>query len=813
MKYITNQYIDNKFTYDLQKKDIKLLRSEYTNFTPTLINEEQKIIRTKLFTDKYHALISAITYTHTDSNTFIEFAEYVKNNKISILNYKNISNSFVDDYIMIFDNADIFNGKKNILLFNTAVNLSEALLYYNTILNKFKSVNYYIENLWYINEGDISLYKKYFDLLQKYYEGENIIIELGEDLPYPSHSSNEYCKRYSDKKIDLIVLDTRRFMKESGKIHEKNYNILHFAVMFIMLKILDKNGVFVFHNDMYPFYYMKQIMYILAKYFQSIRIYKNKIRDRNYFICEKFVGSDKVNPVDIKLFEKILLEWDSIEVNGGNLVEKYYVSKLSTFQENEIIENYLREYYLFLEHQSKKYVKIYHTYLTADFTTTTLINFYKDAVQQDYYNIITLCHKYKLALSESYIQKYGQEPESLMNLFVYRPIQYMGFTTTQLFENPNDSIGFSEDVVLLNKLMESVSYLNLHKIGIDSKNIDVWSKITYDANISNYLTKYIENMYGIKITRGFVKMHEMLHTFKLINSSLNNLTSLHLCEAPGHFINSVSHFINSRYPHINHKWYGNSLNPYNQSNQEKYGKVFSDDYGFIKNYPDQWLWGADDTGDITKDVNIQFFKDNYAKSVDLITSDCGMGQETRAEYFLQEITMSKANFSQILISLIVLKLGGSGVFKYFIPFTKPLTVSVIYLLSRFFEQVYIVKPVNSSPTNNEIYFVAINKLYDLSEKNYDLFKNFLNNFDTETYLFKEIDDMFMKQLNDIIYRLVNSQIDQLKTVYYLYDNLDYWENLRRTSIRISQKNFANKWTYLNNFEDLQKNNFLSYHQK
>ena len=59
----------------------------------------------------------------------------------------------------------------------------------------------------------------------------------------------------------------------------------------------------------------------------------------------------------------------------------------------------------------------------------------------------------------------------------------------------------------------------------------------------------------------------------------------------------------------NYDWMANSLNPYNYDTRNKYfsifGNIFSDNYGLIKDNYDKWLWGSDNTGDITKINNIK----------------------------------------------------------------------------------------------------------------------------------------------------------------------------------------------------------------
>ena len=54
--------------------------------------------------------------------------------------------------------------------------------------------------------------------------------------------------------------------------------------------------------------------------------------------------------------------------------------------------------------------------------------------------------------------------------------------------------------------------------------------------------------------------------------------------------------------------------------------TFGDDYGFIKKYPNNWLYGADNTGDILSIENQKWYH-NFAKDFnkfDLITGDAGL---------------------------------------------------------------------------------------------------------------------------------------------------------------------------------------------
>ena len=165
MRYITTNYINNQFQPSNEIIDIL---GEFNKYIPTYI-EQQNIFKESLidhFTEKYKELVLDIYQSgfKRESPTLEQYVEYLKKNKKNILKYNNISNSFFIDYALFFDNSDIIDRSRNILMFNTGVNISEAILYYKTINNQFLAGTYYVENMQYINGDDISLCKKYFDI-------------------------------------------------------------------------------------------------------------------------------------------------------------------------------------------------------------------------------------------------------------------------------------------------------------------------------------------------------------------------------------------------------------------------------------------------------------------------------------------------------------------------------------------------------------------------------------------------------------------------------------------------------------------------
>jgi len=371
---------------------------------------------------------------------------------------------------------------------------------------------------------------------------------------------------------------------------------------------------------------------------------------------------------------------------------------------------------------------------------------------------------YDLKLKPEILAKAKSLPKQiqLLKLFV-TPINISIIST-----NANNDIMINKNLELdIGPLIAIKEKLNLYKIGIDTRNTEKWEEITRKLNISQGVIQNIKKYHQIDISRGFCKMYEIYQMFDLMVKIKTNIHTLHICEAPGHFINATYYYIKTFRPDLTHRWDANSLNPIHLTNPH----ALKDVYGFIKNYPNQWHWGPDDTGDITKKSTIEYFKSKFSESVDIFTSDCGLGAVTRFEYFNQEEMMSQINCAQIFIALITTKITGSAIFKLFIPFTKPNTISLVYILSKYFADVAMFKPTTGSPTNNEIYIVCNNKKMNLDETTYNTILDFITggNFSSETYLAIPDSD-FIDQLAHVSDIITETQIEHLRVIYDAYDN-------------------------------------------
>lgn len=359
------------------------------------------------------------------------------------------------------------------------------------------------------------------------------------------------------------------------------------------------------------------------------------------------------------------------------------------------------------------------------------------------------------------------------------------------------------------KLIKQVEYLNkvnadinLIKFYIECINVDKWYKISNTINIRNYIPKYIKEKYDISVSKAFCKMYDILNQFPIIDLTKSKIKTFHSCEVPGHFINAFNYWIKSRNSKIDFDWTGNSLNPYNESNKKKYSAIFNDTYGFIKKYKNRWDWGADNTGDISSKENLLYYEKKYKdKGIDIFTSDCGLGAN---EEFEQEESLCFLSISQLLLGLLILRIGGTAICKIFIPFTKPLSLSILYIYTIYFEKVHIIKPSSGNLGNSEVYIIGINKKYHLSENNKKVLFDVLENVNMDKTLFHNFNDSFIDEIQNLSNMFISLQEEYLNRSYYYYDNPKAYEKDKYDYISDAKEKYAKKWISDNKFKLIDK---------
>ena len=259
--------------------------------------------------------------------------------------------------------------------------------------------------------------------------------------------------------------------------------------------------------------------------------------------------------------------------------------------------------------------------------------------------------------------------------------------------------GQNNDNVYINKSLSQ--YLNDVKEQIDVY-INDWDEIKKRTNPFEYIHTTIPHtktsISKIKpISRSFFKMIEICNTFHLLDPYKNiDINTFHLAEGPGGFIEAMVYMRQKP----NDTYYGMTL--IDASNSKVPGWRKADN--FLAKNPNIIIEkGADGTGNLYKPANLKYCQDKYSNMMEIITADGGFDFSIAFEK--QERLALRLIFSQIAFAITMQKYKGSFILKVFDIFLRS-TTELIYLLSCFYEKVYIIKPHTSRYANSEKYIVC-----------------------------------------------------------------------------------------------------------
>ena len=319
----------------------------------------------------------------------------------------------------------------------------------------------------------------------------------------------------------------------------------------------------------------------------------------------------------------------------------------------------------------------------------------------------------------------------------------------------------------LNTMAYKVKLNLLEQFSIDSvpRNIKMVTE-DFARGVASYLIQNFKLHY--KISNAFCKLWEIFHT-------VNNLLPLNkpskvffVAEAPGQWIYASNLYFqkhNKQKQTNTLEWRANTLNPQNPANIQKYGKdIFDDQYGFMKKYPNQWIYGVDDTGDITNSANQRWYR-QYAKEfgpIDLVTGDGGILSDN-------PLIFQKLDYAQMCMVASLSSRGGNCVIKHFLPYVRRapisyygygLFINYLYLYNLMFDEFNLVKPLTSNPDSGEFYVVC-KGFRGVSEEMYEKMLNVLDNFTVNICFFdrKDIPDEFVNQIMDFVDKLLNMNVE------------------------------------------------------
>lgn len=305
-------------------------------------------------------------------------------------------------------------------------------------------------------------------------------------------------------------------------------------------------------------------------------------------------------------------------------------------------------------------------------------------------------------------------------------------------------------------------YYDKVKLTKEIKEQIIFIKDGFARGVSKYINRFHPQKYDV--SNAYIKLWEMYSTFDWLIPK-KEINSFHMAEAPGQWINTTYNFLNKKFKDNTHyEWLANSLNP-EHPKVKAIVNAFSDDYGFIKNNKDKWLYGDDNSGDITLAKNIRwlgnYVHDKFNK-IDIVTGDAGIITDVEDFAFLQKIEIAQATLVAHTATI-----GSNCVIKHFLPFipsreeSKYATgfhMSMMYLYYCMFEEFHMFKPLSSAKSTGE-YYVVCRHFKGLSNEIKSDLLDYLDNFTANKPLFKNIPKEFSDKVCNFINKLMKINID------------------------------------------------------
>jgi len=336
-----------------------------------------------------------------------------------------------------------------------------------------------------------------------------------------------------------------------------------------------------------------------------------------------------------------------------------------------------------------------------------------------------------------------------------------------------------------NIILQSLSshlYTNKERIATNEAQWDIYKKYTNPF-------EYIHTPVPAKkrpvskykpLSRSYFKMVEIIKTFQI--HFKGPIQTFHLAEGPGGFIEAIRN--NRQCP--DDTYIGMTLL---SDKRDSTVPGWKKSEFFLRDNPNVGIEeGVDKTGNILSTQGFEYVVSKYSNRMDFITADGGFDFST--DFNNQEIYIGKLLFAQVAYAVCMQKYRGKFVLKIFDCFMQH-TVDVLYILSSFYEKVYIMKPNTSRYANSERYIVCIGFIHKTNRAFYSYFlKCFKDMMRTDTtyplrFLNVPIPKLFIKKIEDYMSILGKKQLQNIQYTLSFIENKpkqDKLEQLLRENI-------------------------------
>ena len=323
------------------------------------------------------------------------------------------------------------------------------------------------------------------------------------------------------------------------------------------------------------------------------------------------------------------------------------------------------------------------------------------------------------------------------------------------------------------KMIEICTQFNLCHSGNNNNN----------DTINDIFTSNSGNVGNNHINQNNTFMHFVVpDSVSLAQSASPKMTSFHLAEGPGGFIEAVCFMRKNP----NDVYYGMTLvNSNSKCPGWKKSKTF------LEENPNVIIEkGIDDTGNLLSIENFKYCYEKYGGKIDFITGDGGV--DFSENFNNQEHTATKLIIAQVIYAISMQSTGGNFVLKVFDIFSNA-TLDVLYLLSSLYKEVYIMKPNTSRYANSEKYIICKgfnannneNYIQDILHSFYENFDNLTSDLNIETFFKFKHDRAYFTRIEEINAIFGQNQIENIITTVNLIinKNTEKNEHLKKNNIQ------------------------------
>ncbi|KAK9880454.1 hypothetical protein WA026_011700 [Henosepilachna vigintioctopunctata] len=344
----------------------------------------------------------------------------------------------------------------------------------------------------------------------------------------------------------------------------------------------------------------------------------------------------------------------------------------------------------------------------------------------------------------------------------------------------------------INTLQQKKIQLNNIKAQLGKYNLEEWSRHTKHNDPSSFVIKFLKQRVEPElVTQAWCKFYECLKQFQVIPDfnlmrNIRKYTSLHLCEAPGAFISALNHYIKLNYDNFEWDWIATTLNPDYEGNE--LGQMIPDNR--LSRYTkENWCFGLDSTGDLTKYYNYEHIMNQVCGKVLLVTADGSIN--CMRDPGNQEIFVEYLFYCETITALSVLDRGGTFVLKIFTIFEQS-TICLLYLLNISFDSINAFKPCTSKGGNSELYFVCtgfkgLELLDDIWESLREPYRNGTFNPEFSMFSLDEIPIQFLDCIEMCVDYFMSLQIETITNNIENFRKRDslFLSSIHHTKVRVA----------------------------